>query len=323
MCNHLGAHKSWIQSGSGRPGTKPHIFVGSKDEILKQLVLDIRASGTPLGRIAVIGPVRKPRMQLAYPRDGPSGSFTSVGLNEVCISLAEAGIPYQATFAMDASDASSRPPRKPHTEGEPGQQCSGAQQVQGGDPDALLQPPPAPPQASPAAAVPPEGRVHVCSIHGSKGLEFDSVYLLDFHASTMNRAPQTQSEYVGLQCLWYVAASRARTALTLLCCQDSQPWYQLRDVPPDLLTSNAPGVHASAPPAPADLAKAPKKLVHVSPGDLLGNRQLVPEGALMGLLRALDEGTQVRGGVVYACTRQLACQSPASPSTHIHARTHT
>lgn len=57
--------------------------------------------------------------------------------------------------------------------------------------------------------------IHVLTIHGSKGLEFDCVLLLNFHHATMGRIPSTKSEESELSRLWFVGLSRARTNMVI------------------------------------------------------------------------------------------------------------
>lgn len=60
-----------------------------------------------------------------------------------------------------------------------------------------------------------EGSVNLLTIHGSKGLEFKKVILLNFHLSTCGKMP-SQEEYNRFRYLWYVALSRSKEELTIV-----------------------------------------------------------------------------------------------------------
>ena len=67
------------------------------------------------------------------------------------------------------------------------------------------------------------GYVNLYTIHGSKGLEFKKVILLNFHLSTHGRKP-TLEDYNRFKYLWYVGLSRAKEDMILLADKHKQIW---------------------------------------------------------------------------------------------------
>lgn len=67
------------------------------------------------------------------------------------------------------------------------------------------------------------GVAHLLTCHGSKGLEYDVVMLLNYHTRAMGRIPPPK-DIGALQCLWYVGLSRARTEMTIYCDMDKAVW---------------------------------------------------------------------------------------------------
>lgn len=67
------------------------------------------------------------------------------------------------------------------------------------------------------------GRVHLLTVHGSKGLEFDDVYVLNFHHWTYGFQPDEDLEST-YRYMWYVALSRARSRLTCFCWTRRVVW---------------------------------------------------------------------------------------------------
>ena len=78
-----------------------------------------------------------------------------------------------------------------------------------------------------------EGHINLYTIHGSKGLEFKKVILLNFHLSTMGRIP-TQKKYNELKYLWYVGLSRASDELSIVVESDKNAWTGLKYVNSEL-----------------------------------------------------------------------------------------
>ncbi|KAL0229307.1 hypothetical protein GEMRC1_013926 [Eukaryota sp. GEM-RC1] len=74
---------------------------------------------------------------------------------------------------------------------------------------------------------PVPGQVNLLTIHGSKGLEFKAVILLNFHFSSMGRVPD-QEEFQQSKFLWYVGCSRAQEFLSIFAYKD-RPIHPLFD----------------------------------------------------------------------------------------------
>ncbi len=75
-----------------------------------------------------------------------------------------------------------------------------------------------------------DGKINLYTIHGAKGLEFDSVFLINFHTNTFGKVP-TEEEYKEYKYLWYVGLSRAKYQLKIYVEQRKMPWYELRMCP--------------------------------------------------------------------------------------------
>lgn len=93
--------------------------------------------------------------------------------------------------------------------------------------------------------------VNLYTIHGSKGLEFKQVFLLNFHYQSKSFKFPTQEEYNNLKYLWYVGLSRAKYDLTIYVLNydfhknlyyDTKkehiryPWYDLVTCPTNIYT---------------------------------------------------------------------------------------
>jgi hypothetical protein len=75
-----------------------------------------------------------------------------------------------------------------------------------------------------------EGHVHLYTIHGAKGLEFDEVYVLNFHTHTYGQLP-TEDKYKELKYLWYVGLSRAKYHMKIYIEDKKVAWYELKRCP--------------------------------------------------------------------------------------------
>jgi hypothetical protein len=71
-----------------------------------------------------------------------------------------------------------------------------------------------------------DGHINLYTIHGSKGLEFKKVFLLNFHTNTYGRNP-TFKDYNNFRYLWYVGLSRARDDIIIYCDSNKNVWYEL------------------------------------------------------------------------------------------------
>jgi DNA polymerase III epsilon subunit-like protein len=75
-----------------------------------------------------------------------------------------------------------------------------------------------------------EGCINLLTIHGSKGLEFDQVFLLNFHFNTFGMTPN-EEKYNEFKYLWYVGISRAAYDMNIYIDHQKNCWYPLKDCP--------------------------------------------------------------------------------------------
>jgi hypothetical protein len=64
------------------------------------------------------------------------------------------------------------------------------------------------------------------TIHGSKGLEFDIVFILNFHTNTYGMSP-TKDLYNNFGYLWFTGLSRPRDELIIYSDSDKNIWHGL------------------------------------------------------------------------------------------------
>ena len=77
------------------------------------------------------------------------------------------------------------------------------------------------------------GHINLYTIHGSKGLEFKKVFLLNFHYESMGRVPNLR-QYNEYKYLWYTGISRPEDELSILISENKTGFLELRDCPRDL-----------------------------------------------------------------------------------------
>ena len=77
-----------------------------------------------------------------------------------------------------------------------------------------------------------EGYINLMTIHGSKGLEFDEVFVLNFHVTTFGIMPNEQ-KYNEFKYLWYVALSRACYDMHIYVDhhRNKHAWFELKNCP--------------------------------------------------------------------------------------------
>lgn len=78
-----------------------------------------------------------------------------------------------------------------------------------------------------------EGHINLLTVHGSKGLEFDQVFLLNFHFNTFGIAP-SEEKYNEFKYLWYVGISRAAYDMSIYIDKNKFCWYELKNCPTSL-----------------------------------------------------------------------------------------
>jgi len=77
------------------------------------------------------------------------------------------------------------------------------------------------------------GHINLYTIHGSKGLEFKKVFLLNFHYESMGRVPNLR-QYNEYKYLWYTGISRAEDELSILISDNKTGYPELKDCPREL-----------------------------------------------------------------------------------------
>ena len=70
--------------------------------------------------------------------------------------------------------------------------------------------------------------INLFTIHGSKGLEFHQVFLINFHTKTFGMIP-TEEKYKEFKYLWYVGLSRAAYDLNIYVEKKKLPWNELKN----------------------------------------------------------------------------------------------
>ena len=78
-----------------------------------------------------------------------------------------------------------------------------------------------------------ENHINLMTIHGSKGLEFDEVYVLNFHTTTFGIMPNEQ-KYNEFKYLWYVGLSRACYSMNIYIDKNKFSWFELKNCPRSL-----------------------------------------------------------------------------------------
>jgi len=79
--------------------------------------------------------------------------------------------------------------------------------------------------------------INLMTIHGSKGLEFQQVFLLNFHTCTFGIVP-TEEKYKEFKYLWYVGLSRSSFDLNIYIDKNKQPWNELKNCSSELYENN-------------------------------------------------------------------------------------
>jgi DNA polymerase III epsilon subunit-like protein len=80
-----------------------------------------------------------------------------------------------------------------------------------------------------------KNHINLFTVHGSKGLEFNQVFLLNFHSATFGIIP-TEEKYKEFKYLWYVGLSRAEYDLHIYIDKSKMPWNELKNCPLHLYT---------------------------------------------------------------------------------------
>lgn len=158
---------------------KPIVFIGSVDEIIKDVLTKIQNSPFKREDIAIIGPVKKSKQ--IY------DTYTNIGLSLFTNMLSYLNIPFVKHYDDNNSDE----------------------------------------EVALDAIRRTEGAINIFTIHGSKGLEFNQVFLLNFHTNTFGMTP-SQERYKEFKYLWYVGLSRAAYDLNIYVDKVKTPWDELK-----------------------------------------------------------------------------------------------
>jgi hypothetical protein len=75
-----------------------------------------------------------------------------------------------------------------------------------------------------------KNHINLFTIHGSKGLEFHQVFIINFHTKTFGVIP-TEEKYKEFKYLWYVGLSRASYDLNIYVEKTKLPWNELKNCP--------------------------------------------------------------------------------------------
>ena len=164
----------------------------------------------------------------------------------------------------------------------------------------------------------PTGKVTLITVHNTKGLEFDRVFLTGLeegifphYASTAGEAPAGGEELEEERRLFYVGATRARERLLLTCCrrrrvfgsfQAAEASRFLEEVPPELLRvrgQETPGA------APAERFPLGCQVYHEDYGPGTVTRAWTAEGQPMIAVR-FDSGRIARFPVKYSALERVS-----------------
>jgi len=86
-----------------------------------------------------------------------------------------------------------------------------------------------------------DNHINILTIHGSKGLEFKQVFLLNFHISTFGMMP-TEEKYKEFKYLWYVGLSRASHDMHIYIDRNKTPWNELKTCSPQYYIKEEPNI---------------------------------------------------------------------------------
>ncbi|AYV78034.1 MAG: UvrD/REP helicase family protein [Edafosvirus sp.] len=204
-----------IEPGTDNIGPKPIIFIGTIDEIKDDIINEIQLyekDGNNLENIAIIGPVKR-----CKPND--DGTYTNIGLSLATNELKKNNIKFIKHYSDTSDDGKS----------------SGEQTCDSEFGEIHIK----------------KNYVNVITCHGSKGLEFKKVLLLNFHFTTFGRRP-TLKEYNIFKYLWYVGITRACTHLKIYILKDKDkkgkwihriPFPALLTCPSDLYEMQGEKLH--------------------------------------------------------------------------------
>lgn len=168
-----------------KPVLKPVVFVGTINEIIENIVIEIKKSIYKPCDIAIIGPVKKSKPIDYY--------YTNIGLSLFTNILNQYDIKYIKHYEDNNFNSESE-----------------FKELKKKD-----------------------DHVNLFTIHGSKGLEFKQVFLVNFHFKTFGIIP-TVEKYNEFKYLWYVGVSRCCYNLRIYIDSNKSCWHEFRGVNSDL-----------------------------------------------------------------------------------------
>lgn len=125
-------------------------------------------------------------------------------------------------------------------------------------------------------------KVHLLTIHGSKGLEFDTVILLNFHKELMGYKGITAEDVKNYKCLIYVGFTRAKESLWVMHAYGREVWPEYHSYSHILPCAGEPIPPASM---TVQLREKPSSYTWTR---FLNDRQLVSEDQLAAFEDAAD-----------------------------------
>ena len=160
---------------------KPIVFVGSINEIIENIIDEIKKSVYKKEDIAIIGPVKKSKPI--------NDDYTNIGLSLFTNILNYYDIKYIKHYEDNNfnSETEFKELRKK------------------------------------------EDHINLFTIHGSKGLEFKQVFLLNFHVKTFGILP-TVDKYNEFKYMWYVGISRCCYDLRIYVDYRKSCWHEMKKV---------------------------------------------------------------------------------------------
>lgn len=188
-----------MTSGLDEEGVRPIVFAGTVEEILGDLIAELKSTKINLQDVLIMSSTRLCKENGTF--------YTNLGLSAVVNCLKYNEIPFSQNYCVDG---------------------------RGSEMDTKL--------------TIKDGHVNLMTVHGSKGLEFEKVIILNFQQKGFGRKP-TPEDHKNFKYLWYVGMTRAKKELKLYTFNqyvkgvgkfDCVPFYELEKVPKDKYLKEGP-----------------------------------------------------------------------------------
>lgn len=170
----------------------PRLLIGSMKEILSNIFVRVKEflhRGVEGKTLAVIGPVKRSQKY--------DEKYSSLSLNDVYMFLHKNDIPCIRHYNDTDVDG-----EKVQSDPKEGKRRTKAKEKD----------------------VTSWSKIHFLTVHGSKGLEFDEVILLNYQLNTQNRRPKDKEQYRTFEYIWYVGFSRPKEILTVYHLENNAIW---------------------------------------------------------------------------------------------------